>query len=68
MTQGKPAEVAVTIVATAADPRHGMTFGELRRFVQNGMRHDVPDGARVRMVATWRSSIKSLEVKGETSG
>ncbi|MGH9275631.1 MAG: hypothetical protein ACRDZU_13370 [Acidimicrobiales bacterium] len=57
--------MAVTVDATADDPKRGMTFGELRRFVQDGMRHDVPDSARVHMVSTWRQTIKKLEVKGE---
>lgn len=63
----KRVEVVVNILAFADDPKRGMTFRELREFVQDGMRHDVPDDARVRSVATWRQSIKRLEVRGETS-
>lgn len=46
----------------AVDPKHGMTFGELRTFIQDGMRADVPDEAYVKQAATWRGTIKELKV------
>jgi hypothetical protein len=33
-------------LAIADDQKTGMTFGELRMFVQNGMRLDIPDACR----------------------
>lgn len=54
-------------VAIAADQRHGMTFGELRAFVTSAMHAHTPDSEVVHAVATWRSTCKSMEVKGGLS-
>ncbi|MBB2914888.1 hypothetical protein FHS43_006200 [Streptosporangium becharense] len=51
------------VTQSAADPKGGMTFGELREFVQAAMRADVADEAVVRQTATWRSTIRRLEVE-----
>lgn len=49
----------------AADKRHGMTLDELAAFVQEAMREEVPGDTVVRMEATWRSSVKHLEIDQE---
>lgn len=53
-----------TVKAEAADPKHGMTLDELAAFVQKALREDVPGHTTVKIVATWRGTIKRTEVKG----
>ncbi|WP_187438189.1 hypothetical protein [Actinomadura decatromicini] len=53
-----------TVKAEAADTKHGMTLDELAAFVQEAMRAEIPGTTVVRATATWRSSIKRIEVKG----
>lgn len=50
-----------TVSKKALDPRGGMTFGELRAFVTEAMKADVPDDTVVQQTATWRSTIKELK-------
>jgi hypothetical protein len=45
------------------DPKRGMTLDELGAFVQEAMGEEIPGSTVVKMTATWRSSIKKLEVK-----
>jgi hypothetical protein len=56
-----------SVVAVAADPKHGMTFGELRAFVTSAMHNHTRDDEVVHAVATWRNSCKRMEVKGGLS-
>lgn len=49
----------------ALDRKYGMTFGELRKFVQEAMRSDTPDSNVVRIESTWRQSIKVIEVDNQ---
>ncbi|WP_158079471.1 hypothetical protein [Actinomadura sp. CNU-125] len=53
-----------TVKAEAADTKHGMTLDELAALVQEAMRAEIPGHTVVKVVATWRSSIKRAEVKG----
>lgn len=59
--------VQMTVRRDAADPKHGMTLDELAGFVQQAMRSGVPGATTVRIVSTWRSSIKRAEVTGATA-
>lgn len=51
-----------TTTAEAADLKHGMTLDELAAFVAEARLADIPGGTTVKATATWRSSIKKLEV------
>lgn len=53
-----------TVKAEAADLKHGMTLDELAAAVQEAMREEIPGDTIVRATATWRSSIKRVEIKG----
>ncbi|WP_165975225.1 hypothetical protein [Actinomadura rubrisoli] len=53
-----------TVKHDAADPKHGMTLDELAAFIQEAMRAEIPGDTIVHSTATWRSSIKRIEVKG----
>lgn len=53
---------AKTTSAEAADPKHGMTLDELAAFVAEARRAEIPGGTTVKATATWRSSIKKLDV------
>ncbi|GAA3958068.1 hypothetical protein GCM10023085_45690 [Actinomadura viridis] len=53
-----------TVRAEAADLKYGMTLDELAQFVQEAMRQEIPGDTTVKMTATWRSSIKRIEVAG----
>ncbi|MFG2001716.1 hypothetical protein ACGFNU_21450 [Spirillospora sp. NPDC048911] len=53
-----------TTTAEAADPKHGMTLDELAAFVEEARGAEIPGTTIVKATATWRSSIKKLEVKG----
>lgn len=52
----------ITYRRTAPDPK-GMTVGDLRRFLAGLEGLDLPDDARVHVAATWRGTIKRLEVR-----
>lgn len=53
-----------TLRAAADDPKRGMTLDELARFVQQAMRDGIDGTATVKVVVTWRSGIKRIEVAG----
>jgi hypothetical protein len=55
-----------TITNRAADQKDGMTLRELARFVQDAMTGDADQDATVKIVATWRQSIKQISVTSET--
>lgn len=59
-----PVERAARAWVDAIDPKAGLTFGELRRFVTEGMRADVPDEAVVKVDMTWRGTPKRIHVQG----
>ncbi|MBT2213512.1 hypothetical protein [Actinomadura sp. NEAU-AAG7] len=71
MTDPGPAEEAdgmtteKTVKAAAEDRRHGMTLDELAAFVQEAMREEIPGDATVTVIATWRSTIRKVEVTGK---
>lgn len=50
----------------ADDPKKGMTFGELRSFVQESLRYSISDEATLRIKIGWKSQIQSMEVTDET--
>lgn len=58
----------ITRTQKAIDPKEGMTFGELRQFVQDSLRYDIPDSAKVKVVMGMRSQIKSMEVTDASGG
>lgn len=51
-----------TVQATAADPRNGMTLGELREFVEFATQAGSWDEAKVTAQYNWRNGIKGLSV------
>lgn len=53
------ADIAIT--KHAAD-KHGMTFAELREFVQSAMKNDVPDDAVVSCRVTFGGKARQLTV------
>lgn len=53
-----------TVRHEASDGQHGMTLAELAAFVKEAEQEKMPGETRVRVVLTWRSSIKKVEVKG----
>jgi hypothetical protein len=53
-----------TVKAEAADTRHGMTLDELAAVIQEAMREEIPGDTIVHATATFRSSIKRVEIKG----
>jgi hypothetical protein len=55
-------------LAIAEDQKVGLTFGELREFVQNGMRQDIPDAAILTAVYGWRQNIRSITIKTNGKG
>ena len=63
-TQGDAVTTRKSVRADATDPKHGMTLDELAAFVQEAMRAEIPGSTVVRMDATWRSSLKRVEVTG----
>lgn len=48
----------------AEDPKTGLTFKELRLFVQEGMRAGMADGAAVGGKLGWRQQVQKLQVTG----
>lgn len=54
--------VGVKIEAAATEPKAGMSFGELRAFVQAAMRNDVTDDARIAARVTLGGKLKQIEV------
>lgn len=53
-----------TVKAEAADLKRGMTLDELAAVIQEAMREEIPGDTVVHATATWRSSIKRVEIKG----
>ncbi len=51
-----------TIAHSPADKKAGMTFAELRLFVQAAMSADVPDDTKVEAYVGWGAQIQRLEV------
>lgn len=57
--------ITKTVTADARDPKHGMTLDELGQFVQRAMRAGIDGGTVVKINATWRTSIRRAEVRGD---
>ncbi|TDD25006.1 hypothetical protein E1287_37740 [Actinomadura sp. KC06] len=55
-------DTEITYRRTADDTKHGMTLDELRRFLAGSAVLELPDTARVKVTATWRGTIKRLEI------
>lgn len=53
-----------TLKQDAVDQKNGMTLDELAAFVQAAMREEIPGDTVVKQTATWKSSIKKLEITG----
>lgn len=51
------------IVFTADDRKIGMTFDEIRGFVQSGLRNNVPGDAKVSVINGFHNQIKELSVE-----
>lgn len=54
-----------TVKRQAADRKHGMTLDELAAFVEEARQAGAAGSTVVRMVATWKSSIKELSMDVE---
>lgn len=61
--RAKP-KVERSVSQPADDPKRGMTLDELAVFVQAAMRAEIPGDTIVKSTATWRSTIKKLEISG----
>ena len=48
----------------ANNKKAGLTLGELRTIVQEAMRADMGDGAKVRVSVGWRRQIERIELEG----
>ncbi|MGH3382676.1 MAG: hypothetical protein ACRDP6_48905 [Actinoallomurus sp.] len=46
----------------AADGKNGMTLDELAEFVDEARREAIPGSRTVKVVLTWRNSIKKIQV------
>jgi hypothetical protein len=44
----------------APDKKAGMTFGDLRTFVQDCMTRDMPDNARIQVDVGWSQQIQKI--------
>ncbi len=52
-----------TIGWDAYDQKAGLTFGELRKLVQETMREDMDDDAKVRADVDWFGRIRQLRIE-----
>lgn len=52
----------LTIGWNAIDPKAGMTFGELRKLVQETMRENVDDDAHVFAFVGWSRQVRQLSI------
>jgi len=59
-----PQHQTLKITATAADPKHRMTLGELRSFVRTVTDSGADDTTEVKATMTWSGYLKSVEVSG----
>lgn len=57
--------ISKTVSADAVDAKHGMTLDELGLFVQRAMRAGIDGGTIVKITATWRTTIRRAEVRGD---
>lgn len=55
--------MTTTVAATAADPKVGMTFGELAALIDRAAHAGAEPGDRVRVVANLRGGVKTLRVE-----
>jgi hypothetical protein len=49
------------VTNVAVDAAQGMTFGDLTRFIQDGLHADLGPGAQVRVRVGFRGQIKRIE-------
>lgn len=59
-TGQRPASVR-GVTNVAVDAAQGMTFGDLTRFIQDGLHADLGPGAQVRVRVGFRGQIKRIE-------
>lgn len=52
------------VVYEATDPKQGMTMGELRSFVQDADMLKIADNAVPKIVANWKSGIRTISAQG----
>ncbi len=57
-----------TITNRAPDLKAGMTLRDLAKFVQGPMSADADQDATVKVILTWRGSIKEISLVTETEG
>ena len=61
--KGSVRGIVGVFLATAGDPKAGMTLDELLRFAQTAREAGVTGDEVVRIETTWRNSIKRVAVK-----
>ena len=63
-SSGKGAQMSNMIFGRSAEDRKkGMTFRELRLFVQEGMKVDLPDDAILKGALGWKQQIATIRVE-----
>jgi hypothetical protein len=50
----------ISITNVAPDKKKGLTFGELRTFVQDCINRDVPDDAEIKVDVGWSQQIQKI--------
>lgn len=63
-TYGRQPHTRANLWLDAADKKAGLTLGELRTILQEAMRADMGDGARVRVSIGWSRQIQRIEIEG----
>ena len=52
--------MSLAVSNVAADKKAGMSFGDLRAFVQDCMTRDMPDDAEVKVDVGWSQQIQKI--------
>lgn len=60
MKAARPGEV---VRFAAADPRAGMTLGELRKVLALADRIELPETSRITVETGWRTQLQSIELR-----
>lgn len=63
MTEPTVERGPLTIGWNAIDPKAGMTFGELRKLVQETMRENVEDDTPVFATTRWSGRVRQLRIE-----
>ena len=50
----------ISVSSVPADKKAGMTFGDLRTFVQDCTTRDMPDNARIQVDVGWSQQIQKI--------